>query len=142
MPNGIRYVDVEVTTTLQDILADLGSGDKFGKNQALIGILPISAGTMKFLRVTAEQWGNREIFLPAYGDPTSPGAGGWWVPPIYPEIIANSQVSIQAEKASAVNEEMRAILMLMISDNDGNYPASLTRHMGDPLFVHSSLKRS
>ena len=50
MPNGIRLIDVTADIAPDTLLA-VGS-DKFGDPQALIGIIPVSAGSLDFIEIS------------------------------------------------------------------------------------------
>jgi len=127
--NGLRQVDVSLS---------IGSGsliqidtDKFGQNQVLVGVLPISGGDLQFVEIRAEQWGNRKVIVPAYHDPTASGAQGMWRPPLYTEVIANSSVTILAFQDSGGAQVQRVILFFQIASPGGGYPANIMRHMGE-----------
>lgn len=127
--NGIRVVDVS-TSIAQDDLLPIGS-DKFGTKQAIIGVVPITGGALEFLEITAENWGNRIVSVPNYSDPAAAGAAGVWAPPIYPELQKNAKMTIKARQDSVGAEVERALVILQIADENGQYPAHIQRHLGE-----------
>lgn len=129
MPNGIRLVDVSASIA-QDQLLPIGT-DRFGDDQVLLGLLPISGSTLEFILMEAQGWGNREIRIPSFADPTAPGGGDWWVPPLYSRILKNKTVTYSARQTAVGAETERLLAMMMIADESGGFPASITRHMGD-----------
>lgn len=125
MTNGIRRVRVS-TSIAQDQLLQIGT-DKFGDDQILIGIIPVQSAFAEFYEITAENWGNRKVIIPAYSSPA--GDPGIFIPPIYPEITKNKQVTIKARQ-TAVGAATEGMILLFQIKN-GAYPAVMQRHMGD-----------
>jgi len=129
MVNGIRLVPFSLSV-IPAGKTEIGT-DKFGQDQILIGVLPRQAGTLQEITVEAEQWGNRRTIVPAAYDPTAAGAGGFWKPPIYSEVIANSTITVSGTKSGVIAEVMECLLILQIKDPTGTYPASMAEHIGE-----------
>jgi len=125
--NGIRTIDVEASIAQDDLLS-IGT-DKFGIDQVLLGVLPISGSTLEFVEITNENWGNRLTNVPDFNDPVS-GFAGYFIPPLFQVIQANSTTTIRARQTAVGAETERCLLKFMIADNQGNYPAWVADHIG------------
>jgi len=131
--NGLRQIEVSATIDENENVT-LGT-DKFGQNMILLGIETIDGGTLRDVTVTSEQWGNREIILPSTNNDVEVAGSGPWIPPLFPEIIANSTTTVRAFQGSA-GPELESVILKYMLEYEGKYPAPIMPHIGQ---LHSQV---